>query len=53
MDERRLTVAAIGDIHVGETTQFPYRELFQEIAGKADVLALCGDLTNHGKPREA
>ncbi|MFS2013026.1 metallophosphoesterase [Azospirillum sp. CT11-132] len=53
MDERRLTVAAIGDIHVGETTQYPYRELFQEIAGKADVLALCGDLTNHGKPREA
>jgi len=53
MAEETLTVAAIGDIHVGETSTHPYRELFQEIAGKADVLALCGDLTNHGKPREA
>ncbi|CAO3434237.1 metallophosphoesterase family protein [Azospirillum doebereinerae] len=53
MAEETLTVAAIGDIHVGETSTHPYRELFHEIAGKADVLALCGDLTNHGKPREA
>ncbi|MBP2229043.1 Icc-related predicted phosphoesterase [Azospirillum agricola] len=53
MHKERLTVAAIGDIHVGETTAHPYRELFHEIAGRADVLALAGDLTNHGKPREA
>ncbi|MCG5243675.1 metallophosphoesterase family protein [Azospirillum doebereinerae] len=53
MAEETLTVAAIGDIHVGENSAHPYRELFHEIAGKADVLALCGDLTNHGKPREA
>ncbi|AWK85692.1 metallophosphoesterase family protein [Azospirillum thermophilum] len=53
MADGTLTVAAIGDIHVGETSAHPYRDLFQEIAGRADVLALCGDLTNHGKPREA
>lgn len=53
MAETTLTVAAIGDIHVGETSAHPYRELFHEIADRADVLALCGDLTNHGKPHEA
>ncbi|TWA71548.1 Icc-related predicted phosphoesterase [Azospirillum brasilense] len=51
--EGTIKVAAIGDIHVGETSTHPYRELFQEIADRADVLALAGDLTNHGKPREA
>ena len=31
----------------------PYRELFGEIAQNADVLALCGDLTNLGAVKEA
>lgn len=53
MAEGKLRVAAIGDIHVSETAVHPYRELFQEIAQRADVLALAGDLTNHGKPSEA
>lgn len=53
MAEGSLTVAAIGDIHVGETSVHPYRELFREISDRADVLVLAGDLTNHGKPREA
>lgn len=53
MAEGKITVAAIGDIHVGETAVHPYRELFLRIAEEADVLALCGDLTNHGKLKEA
>ncbi|WP_207455445.1 metallophosphoesterase [Azospirillum sp. SYSU D00513] len=53
MADETLTVAAIGDIHVGETSVNPYRELFREIADRADVLVLAGDLTNHGKPAEA
>jgi Icc-related predicted phosphoesterase len=48
-----ITLAAIGDLHVAETDQDRYRELFEEISGKADVLALCGDLTNFGKIAEA
>src|SRR3569623_1126815 len=48
-----LTLAAIGDLHVSETSQARYRELFEEISDKADVLALCGDLTNFGKTSEA
>lgn len=49
----RLKVAGLGDLHVTETQKHPYRELFAEISGKADVLALCGDLTNIGSVREA
>jgi Icc-related predicted phosphoesterase len=48
-----ITVAAIGDLHVTETSEHPYRALFAEISEKADVLVLCGDLTNFGKAREA
>jgi Icc-related predicted phosphoesterase len=48
-----ITVAAIGDLHVTETSEHPYRELFAEISGVADVLVLCGDLTNFGKTKEA
>jgi Icc-related predicted phosphoesterase len=49
----KLRVAAIGDLHVMEDSVAPYRELFAEIANAADVLVLCGDLTNFGKTSEA
>ena len=49
----RITLAAIGDLHVTEASEHRYRELFEEISETADVLALCGDLTNFGKTREA
>ena len=48
-----LRLAAVGDLHVGETAQHPYRELFARISQEAEVLALCGDLTNFGKTAEA
>jgi len=48
-----LTFAAIGDLHVREDRTSLYRELFAEISTKAEVLVLCGDLTDVGKPREA
>jgi Icc-related predicted phosphoesterase len=50
--DKRLRVAAIGDLHVQESRTDSYKELFQEIASVADVLALCGDLTNYGKTSE-
>src|SRR3982751_410378 len=49
----KLRVAAIGDLHVQENDAAPYRELFAEVSGVADVLVLCGDLTNFGKTGEA
>jgi len=48
-----MRVAAIGDLHVQEDSVAPYRELFTEISSHADVLLLCGDLTNFGKTSEA
>ena len=44
-----MRVAAIGDLHVQESDVAPYRELFAEVSNHADVLLLCGDLTNFGK----
>jgi uncharacterized protein len=48
-----FTFAAIGDLHVKEDRTSFLRELFAEISTKAEVLVLCGDLTDVGKPREA
>jgi Icc-related predicted phosphoesterase len=48
-----LKLAAIGDLHVTEASEHRYRDMFAEISEVADVLALCGDLTNFGKTREA
>lgn len=48
-----VRIAAVGDLHVSEAMERPYRELFARASGEADVLLLCGDLTNYGKPNEA
>jgi Icc-related predicted phosphoesterase len=48
-----LRVAAIGDLHVSETSDRRYRDLFAEISDQAQVLVLCGDLTNFGTTGEA
>jgi Icc-related predicted phosphoesterase len=55
MSERRepLILAAVGDLHVTEASEHRYRDMFAEISEAADVLALCGDLTNFGKLHEA
>jgi Icc-related predicted phosphoesterase len=53
MAEAALKVAGLGDLHVSEERRNPYRDLFAEISQQADVLALCGDLTDLGRPREA
>jgi Icc-related predicted phosphoesterase len=53
VSDGKMRVAAIGDLHVTEDADAPYRELFTEISGAADVLLLCGDLTNFGREREA
>ena len=49
---KKLRVAAVGDLHVGESSERPYRDLFDRVHEDADVLALCGDLVNFGKTRE-
>ena len=48
-----MKIAAIGDLHVMEDNVAPYRHIFEEMSAAADVLVLCGDLTNFGKSSEA
>jgi hypothetical protein len=42
-----------GDIHCTRTSQGTLQPLFEQIADSADVLLLCGDLTDYGLPEEA
>jgi len=41
------------DLHVRENSKGFYKSLFEEASKVADVLALCGDLTDHGTVEEA
>ncbi len=49
-----VRIAAVGDIHLGgKGLDPPLQILFGQVANHADVLALCGDLTDRGDPEEA
>jgi uncharacterized protein len=52
-EKNPLRVAAIGDLHVKENSTAPFRDLFAQISREADVLVLCGDLTDLGLVKEA
>ncbi len=47
-----VRLAAVGDIHCSRTSQGALRPLFAWAAEHADVLLLCGDLTDYGLPDE-
>jgi len=51
-EERQVRVAAIGDLHFDGSSAGSLRDLFAEVHRSADVLALCGDLTTHGRPEQ-
>jgi Icc-related predicted phosphoesterase len=48
--QRKVRIAAVGDIHFDGSRQGMLRDIFAEVHQTADVLALCGDLTTHGRP---
>lgn len=48
-----VRIAAVGDTHCKKTTQGELRNVFAEINDSADILILCGDLTDYGLPEEA
>jgi Icc-related predicted phosphoesterase len=48
-----VRVAAVGDLHCTKGSQGHFQPLFARIAESADVLALCGDLTDRGLADEA
>ncbi|TXK46935.1 metallophosphoesterase [Pontibacter qinzhouensis] len=51
--ETKTRIAAIGDIHVRETDAGKWTDFFKEVSSQADVLLLCGDLTDTGREAEA
>jgi len=50
---KKTRIAAVGDIHVRETDQGKWEGFFRAASEKADVLLLCGDLTDTGRMAEA
>lgn len=51
--EKKVRIAAVGDIHVRETDKGKWVDFFKEVSKAADVLLICGDLTDTGDEAEA
>jgi Icc-related predicted phosphoesterase len=48
-----VRLAAVGDLHCSKQSAGRLHDLFGRAAEQADVLLLCGDLTDYGLPEEA
>ena len=48
-----VRIAAVSDVHYAKTSQGALLPLFTQIAERADILVLPGDLTDYGLPDEA
>ena len=48
-----IRLAAISDIHYGKASAGSMSDLFAQIAETADILLICGDLTDYGLAEEA
>ena len=53
MAKRTLRIAATADLHYAKHSRGKMQDAFAEISHSADVLLLCGDLTEYGLPEEA
>jgi Icc-related predicted phosphoesterase len=51
--KEHLRIAAVADLHVKKTGQVSLQPLFDAASADADVLLLCGDLTDYGLVDEA
>ena len=53
-DQKAVTrIACVGDIHVQENDQGKWHQYFKDASAAADILMLCGDLTDTGHLVEA
>ncbi len=50
---KKTRIAAVADIHVKDTDHGKWSAYFRSISEAADVLLICGDLTDTGKASEA
>lgn len=48
-----MRIAAVGDIHVKKTDHGKWKDFFSYVSDHADVLLLCGDITDTGHRDEA
>ncbi|WP_292935759.1 metallophosphoesterase [Noviherbaspirillum sp.] len=53
MSQETIRLAAVGDLHCTKTSTSELRSFFLQAADNADILLLCGDLTDYGLPEEA
>ena len=53
MAKGALRIAATADLHYAKHSRGKMHDAFAEISSSADVLLLCGDLTEYGLPEEA
>lgn len=49
----KLRIAAVADIHTKKSGSGSFQDLFARATASADVILLCGDLTDYGAPEEA
>jgi len=52
-EKESLRIAAVADIHVKKTSAGALQPLFSKATETADILLLCGDLTDYGTVEEA
>lgn len=48
-----VRIAAVGDVHCTKNAQGTLQPLFRQMNERADIVLLCGDLTDYGLPEEA
>src|SRR5436190_18813590 len=53
MADNKVRIAAMADVHYGKHSRVQLHDVFAEISRLADVLLLCGDLTDFGLAEEA
>ncbi|HTT02328.1 MAG TPA: metallophosphoesterase [Steroidobacteraceae bacterium] len=51
--KQAVRLAAVGDLHIRSTSQGVLQPVLASVNEQADVLLLCGDLTDYGLPEEA
>lgn len=49
---RQVRIAAVADLHYDSTGRGTLRDLFTQVNREADILAICGDITTHGRPEQ-
>jgi Icc-related predicted phosphoesterase len=50
---KKVRIAAMSDVHYGKELKTTHAALYRELSEQADVLVMCGDITDYGLPEEA